>query len=240
VSKGQVADVAENALLHKGLVYAPHSTQKDIGFFAKGVCTNRVEVIRKNLIAGFDIYGNPSLGVLTSPQSESLNSPVPWFSSGDVRTFDDVGRRASYLKLDAEPTLEGLRQAFLMPETRIRLCESMRATWEHVAGVKFLADPTATWPRITEVQVTGGFHDGLQFDVAPGLNAVIGGKGTGKSALLEILRYTVEAPATAEKELIDNRKQNFRANAEVASLLLTVWDKHIRPCGSAMRRRRSY
>ena len=39
VGIGQVADVAERAIDHKGLVFAPHSTLKGLGFFARGVCT---------------------------------------------------------------------------------------------------------------------------------------------------------------------------------------------------------
>ena len=214
VGTGQVADVAERAIRHKALVFTPHATQKDIGFFAKGVCTNRAEVIKKNLIAGFDVYGNPGLGVLKSPQSDFSTLPVPWFISGDVRKFEDVGLRATFLKLGGGPTLEGLRQAFLMPETRIRFPETLRGAWEHVVGVRFLDDPSPTWPRITAVEVTGGFHDGLRFELAPGLNAIIGGKGSGKSALIEIVRYTTEASPPFEKDLVENRKVNFRANAE--------------------------
>src|SRR5262249_28494430 len=70
------------------------------------------------------------------------------------------------------------------------------------------------WPRITAVEVTGGFHDGLRFELAPGLNAIIGGKGSGKSALIEIMRYATEASPPIEKDLVENRKVNFRANAE--------------------------
>jgi hypothetical protein len=216
VGIGQVADVAERAIRHKGLVLAPHSTQKDIGFFAKGVCTNRAEVIRKKLIAGFDVYGNTAQDVLKNPKSEFTELPAAWFLSGDVRSVESLGTRPCYLKLGADPTLEGLRQAFLMPETRIRLPETLRDTWGHVVGVKFLTEPTPTWPRITQVHIAGGFHHGLEFTMAPGLNAIIGGKGTGKSALIEIIRYTAEAGAPNEKDLLDNRKQNFRANADCA------------------------
>ena len=131
--------VSERAARHKGIVLAPHSTQKDIGFFYKGVCTNRDEVVRKNLIAGFDVFGNSKHDVLTNPQSEFSELPVPWFISGDTRAFDDIGKRACYLKLGAEPTLEGLRQAFLMPETRIRFPSQLEPTWEHVPSLRFLA-----------------------------------------------------------------------------------------------------
>lgn len=226
VTEGQVLNVAQRAVRHKGLVLAPHSTQRAIGFFANGVCTNRSEVIRKNVIAGFDIHGNVAADVLKNPASEFSDLPVAWFISGDTRSFEDVGRRACYLKLGAEPSLEGLRQAFLMPETRIRLPESLRETWSHVVGVRFLPTPTPTWPRITSVRIDGGFHDGLEFELAPGLNAIIGGKGTGKSALMEIIRYGSEAQDTTQEDLRANRRQNFRANAEVR---LSVVDAQSQP-----------
>lgn len=64
VTEGQVANVADRADRHHGIVLAPHSTQKNIGFFGKGVCTNRGEVIKRKLIAGFDVYGNTQHEVL--------------------------------------------------------------------------------------------------------------------------------------------------------------------------------
>jgi energy-coupling factor transporter ATP-binding protein EcfA2 len=215
VSIGQVSDVAERAIRHKGLVLAPHATRQNIGFFASGVCTNRSDVIRKNLIAGFDIFGNPHHDVLRNPKNEFTEFPVPWFISGDTRSFDEIAERACYIKLGTEPNLEGFRQAFLMPETRIRLPLSLEPTWGGVHGIRFLAEKDPSWPRITRVRIDGGFHNGLEFDVAPGLNAIIGGKGTGKSALIEIIRYGTEAPEPLVPDLKENLKQNFRANAEV-------------------------
>ena len=214
VAIGQVADVAERAADHLGLVLAPHSTQKNIGFFFKGVCTNRREVIDRRLIAGFDVHGNPKQDVLTNPQGEFSQLPVPWFISGDTRTFDEIGQRACYLKLGHEPTLEGLRQAFLMPETRIRFPSRLREAWGHVPGLKFLDSPEPSWSRLTAVEVEGGFHDGLKFPLAPGLNAIIGGRGTGKSALIEIIRYVTESKEASTPDLVDNRRHNFKANAE--------------------------
>ena len=217
VSKGAVRDWVETAARDfKALVLAPHATMKDIGFLAKGVCTNRRDVIETGLIAGYDVWGNTKADVLGNPASEFNLIRPSWFISGDVRTLDDVGKRAVYLKLGPFPTLEGLRQAFLVPDTRIRFLGAQRDALSSVAGAKFLDDPAPSWARIERMTVTGGFHDGLDVTFGPGLNAVIGGKGTGKSTLIEIVRYLLHAGDPLEDEAANNRKHNFRANAEAS------------------------
>lgn len=215
VSKGAVRDWVELAAKDfKALVLAPHATMKEIGFLAKGVCTNRKDVIETGLIAGYDVWGNTKADVLRNPAADFDSARPSWFISGDVRSIADVGKRAVYLKLGPTPTLEGLRQAFLVPETRIRFPGTLRSDLAGVAGASFLDDPKPSWPRIERMTITGGFHDGLDVPLGPGLNAVIGGKGTGKSTLVEILRYVLHAGNPIEDEAAGNRKHNFRANAE--------------------------
>jgi ABC-type lipoprotein export system ATPase subunit len=215
VSKGQVRDVVEMASKeYKALVLAPHATMKEIGFLAKGVCTNRKDVIETGVIAGYDVWGNLKADILTNPAADFNSARPSWFISGDVRSFADVGKRAVYLKMGPTPTLEGLRQAFLVPETRIRFPESLRNDLGNVLGAVFLDDPIPSWERIESLAVTGGFHDGLEVEFGPGLNAIIGGKGTGKSTLIEILRYVLNAGDPLEEEAAGNRRHNFRANAE--------------------------
>ena len=68
--------------------------------------------------------------------------------------------------------------------------------------------------RATRLQIQGGLHDGFEAEFGPGLNTIIGGKGTGKSALIEILRYVAEAGAPSIQELERNRERNFGANAD--------------------------
>jgi ABC-type lipoprotein export system ATPase subunit len=216
VSRGQVAEVAALAVEHHALVLAPHCTAPRSGLFGPGVCRNSDEVAQSGLIAGFDVTGAPSADVLVNPRRQFGDVRPAWFVSGDTRRWEGIGERATYLKMGDEPTLEGLRQAFLVAETRIRLPERLRSRWAHVRGVRFLADPRPGWPRLTHVRIDGGFHDGLALELAPGLNAVIGGKGTGKSTLIEILRYVLDAGKPVDKDAIGNRKHNFRANAEAS------------------------
>jgi len=84
-----------------------------------------------------------------------------------------IGARYSRFKLGEVATWEGLRLCFLDPSTRI--CP---------AGAQ-----TSTHPIIESVQVEGGFLNELDISLNPNLNCFIGGRGTGKSCLLELIRY---------------------------------------------------
>jgi ABC-type lipoprotein export system ATPase subunit len=216
VGNGQVIELAERVREHKGLVIAPHATAKNTGFFASGVCTNRAEVIRASAISAYDVWGNSSADVLSNPASDFGELLPTWIISGDVRALDDVGARAVYLKLGSEPSLEGIRQAFLMPETRVRFPAHLQERWANTKHVRFIDTPEPYWPRIERVKIAGGFHDQLDIELGPGLNAVIGGKGTGKSTLIEILRYALHAGEHSSPDAEGNRKHNFKANAEAS------------------------
>jgi ABC-type lipoprotein export system ATPase subunit len=47
--------------------------------------------------------------------------------------------------------------------------------------------------RIRSIRITGGFLDGVAFDLADGLNCLIGARGTGKTTVLELVRYALDA-----------------------------------------------
>ena len=214
VTEGQVLEVARRAASHQALVIAPHSTAKGMGLFARGVCRNHVEIAQSGIVLGFDVSGSKSADVLGNPRRVFGDSQPSWFISGDVRSINQVGKRTTYLKLSPEPTLEGIRQAFLMPDTRIRLPQALESGWNHVLSIQFLESPKPSWPRLESIEIEGGFHSGLSTGLAPGLNAIIGGKGTGKSTLIEILRYVIDGGVPLVQDGQANRRANFQANAE--------------------------
>jgi recombinational DNA repair ATPase RecF len=47
--------------------------------------------------------------------------------------------------------------------------------------------------RLTSLSVTGGFLDGLCIDFDDKLNCIIGARGTGKTTVLEFVRYALDA-----------------------------------------------
>lgn len=106
-------------------------------------------------------------------------------NAGDISGPAEVTKRGASccIKL-AEVTVEGLRQAFLDPTPRIRLDnESVPA-----GHMELLA---ATWE--------GGRLDGLALHLNANLNILVGGRGAGKSSILETLRYAFEAPIAARE-----------------------------------------
>jgi DNA repair ATPase RecN len=92
-----------------------------------------------------------------------------------TRTQQDGTPRATYLKLSATD-LDALRLALHDPATRLA-----------IASV-----PQSTHARIRRMEVSGsGFLGNLTIAWNDDLNVVIGGRGAGKSAILETLRYTL-------------------------------------------------
>lgn len=217
--KKSVRDVLPEAQEVGALVIAPHSTKAKMGFFASGVVVAPEDIIREGGISGFDVHPRPVHGAVTGPQRYFGEGVVPpWLLTTDTRSFSEVGERAVYMKLGSPPTVESIKQALLAPETRVRFQEAHRDKWGRVPHLRFAESCDPSWPRIERVVVEGGLHDGLDVEFGPGLNAIIGGKGTGKSALVEMLRFALDAPEPDPKEnkrLVGNLQRNLPPNASV-------------------------
>ena len=102
-----------------------------------------------------------------------------------------------WIKMD-KPSIEGLRQAFLDGESRIRL-NSQKPNDEH--------------SKLLNLKIQSSFfQEGLELHFNSNLNAIIGGRGTGKSTLIECIRfgldlnYHSESSKNRAKELL---KGNF-------------------------------
>lgn len=113
------------------------------------------------------------------------------FQTSDNRRddFEDLGRHSTWVKW-AVPTAEALRQACLARDTRISQEEArLPAIW------------------IESLQVSNSkFLGPCNLDLNPQYNCIIGGRGTGKSTILEYLRWALcdQPPAASpEDELPD-------------------------------------
>lgn len=89
----------------------------------------------------------------------------------------------------SDSRMESLKLAVRTPETRVAL-----------------ADPTGP-PRalLKQISWTGGFLDGVTIPIASDLTALIGGRGTGKSTVIESLRYTLGLEPIGKEAKADHK-----------------------------------
>lgn len=123
-----------------------------------------------------------------------------------------IGSRYTWVKMSA-PSIEALRQAFLDHDSRIRLTKSRP---EDAYG----------YPRIRRLAVSGmRFVADQTIALSPNLTTIIGGRGTGKSSLVEYLRVVL----SQEESLIgDEPRNNFvklRATIQQESQIQAVIER---------------
>lgn len=105
------------------------------------------------------------------------NRSVAILNAGDVNSPEDLldNGATCYVKMSTV-SVEALRQAFLDPQSRIRL----NSDPSPVPHAEFLA---VAWE--------GGLLADTAVHFNPGLNVLVGGRGTGKSTLIESIRYAL-------------------------------------------------
>lgn len=103
--------------------------------------------------------------------------PPAILNAQDVSSLEDLVKvgASCWIKM-SEVSVEALRQAFLDPSSRIRLAGDP----EPQPHTEFVA---MGWE--------GGFLDGAGIHFNDNLNVLIGGRGTGKSTVIESLRYVI-------------------------------------------------
>jgi type III restriction enzyme len=141
-------------------------------------------------------YGRKALGIFQT-------------SDNRRRDFQDLGTDVSWVKW-AEPTAEALRQACLARASRISQIE-----------------PLLPSVRIASINISNSaFLGPLYLEFNPQYNAIIGGRGTGKSTILEYLRWALcDEPTSLDEDLPDyqNKREklvkqtltDLRANIQV-------------------------
>jgi hypothetical protein len=146
----------------------------------------RIATMNHPNLAAVEVTNGVKTAPLLNGSDPSYRRALPCYRASDNRRLpqDDghcasgIGRRFSWFKMDGV-TLRGLGQCFADPTVRIRTDESSREM------------PTSMSPCVRRVTVSQGFLGGISFDFHEGLNSIVGGKGVGKSLLVEVLRFAL-------------------------------------------------
>lgn len=115
---------------------------------------------------------------------------IAMIENTDPKCLEEIGVkkrdnkiRATYYKLSSF-SIDALRIALHDPEVRIRIYDC----------------PSFFYDRISRVSINGSsFLKDLDIYFNPELNTLIGGRGVGKSAIIETIRYAMDLPVYAEK-----------------------------------------
>lgn len=164
-----------------------------------------------------DKLGNGASTILAGRDVSWGNKPLAVIQTSDSRSadFSTLGDPSTWIKW-AEPTAEALRQACLAHESRISYSEPQ------------LPAVTLTRLSVSNSKFLGPVE--LQFN--PQYNSIIGGRGTGKSTILDYIRWAlcdqpsampedaeVGDPRVRQRRLVDATLKPFDASVDVRFVL---------------------
>ena len=140
--------------------------------------------------------------------------PKPAVSGSDAHRFADYGRypgdRTTWLK--AQPTFAGLRQVCHEPAARCFI-GALPPKLEHVRQNPTRYITKLQVEKVPEADLDETWFDATSVELNPGLIAIIGNKGSGKSALADVLALAGNAHCD-ELEFLNERR--FRRGANKA------------------------
>ncbi|MBI4855354.1 MAG: AAA family ATPase [Acetobacterium woodii] len=119
--------------------------------------------------------------------------PIPCVIGSDAHNLSDIGLKGNctYIKM-TRPGFDDLKKALLDPGTRIRFEDDV---------------PSPPIARILGIQFDGGFFQQHTISFSDNLTCLIGGRGSGKSATLEALRYVLGHPTN---HLFKDKQQDIQ------------------------------
>lgn len=179
-----VTEGGHKTLLREG--FSPHYKEmRCVGGYVDGDYIAKTSEGKRNILEG--------------RQQNNGYKPIAVIQTSDARRRDHstLGSFVTWIKW-AEPTAEALRQACLARESRLSLGEpELPRVW------------------ITSLSVSNSrFLGRIELDLNQQYNAIIGGRGTGKSTILEYLRWGLcdEALDSEELDSVQGKRKSLIEN----------------------------
>lgn len=202
----------------EGLVYAAHCTEDN------GILSLKLNhVWRNSLLKAAQIpgtlnelkndEGNGYRQILLNKNPDyKRDRPLGIINARDVAEPDDLRRPQSccFMRM-TKPSFDSFKLAFLDPESRVRLLSDQEERF---------------FSRLERVRFTGGYLAGVDIQWSGHLDTVIGGRGTGKTTLLECIRYALEKEPISDRakrvhrEIVKQNLGSGRIELEIRSFAM--------------------
>jgi energy-coupling factor transporter ATP-binding protein EcfA2 len=208
-STRSMADMVQEIHSRDGLAIAAHIDKPD-GLLAKANPAALTDLLVQRGLAGVEITehansvfftkedGDPVRRQCWAERQKALGplAPLARIMSSDAHSPDAVGadrasRTLTRVRVDVA-NFRAVRTALTThPDSRCKLEAGLEVQYPHVVSASF----------------HGGFVDGVQLDLSPNLNCLIGGRGSGKStclaAIMGVLAGTIESDVDERPNMPD-------------------------------------
>ena len=191
LARGDVNAVIDNIAVLGGVPLLAHCDSTS-GVTQEIRGQQRIQIIKNPNLLGAEITKEETAAFFAGDDPD-YQRKLAVFQGSDCHSPDEIGRRSSWFKLGAM-TVTALRQCLYDPDTRVRIADH----------------PNVQYPTILSMEITGGFFDGAMVKLHPGLNTIIGGKGVGKSLLVEFLRFALGQPSDVDAIDADHKGKLIR------------------------------
>ena len=196
-SSASFSNILEKIKEHGGITVAAHATGSK-GLLKTLSGQSRIQAWRNEVLTAIQIPGPVSdlpmdFCQIVENKDQAHRRPHPAgndlavavVNAKDIEKPEDLEDASAtcWIKM-SEVSIEGLRQAFLDPDSRIRLNTDPEPE-EHA--------------ELLALSWEGGFLDGTAICFNPNLNVMVGGRGAGKSTVIESLRYVLDKEAVGEE-----------------------------------------
>ena len=198
-----IAEIAERG----GIAIAAHVDAPD-GLIARANPAALTDIVTAAGLRGLEFTTTKQLAAFSARDSDAIRkqiwtnrrkdlgrlAPMARMMSSDAHSVEEVGaakagRQLTRLRID-ELNFDAVRAALTQfPDARCKVEASL----------------AVHYPRVLSAKFVGGFVDGLELEFSPNLNCLIGGRGSGKSTVLEAIQALLDGAAPEGLDDQDNQ-----------------------------------
>jgi len=162
-----------------GIAIAPHPNSKGTGFLEimkqKGLA--KQAAYHSSCLRGLEVgQDREKILKLASGKISGYSKKYGCIATSDAHNIQDIGKSYTYIKV-GDFSISALKQVLYDPSMRIRFADE----W-----------PPKHHAWISSVEVSQGFFHGVDFRLHPDMNCLVGGKATGKSLLIELIKFALD------------------------------------------------
>ncbi len=166
-----------------GIAIAAHADGPKGFLFAIQQGVARIQILKDPNLSAIELLQNDRRQEFAEGKVPGYDRPIACVQGSDAHSLTEIGKRITCLRMH-RISLEGVRQAFIDPLLRISLADELIVE---------------TPPFISGLRVSQGFLSGQELLFNPGLNCLVGGAGSGKSTVLEFLRFALNQVSAVDQ-----------------------------------------